>query len=88
MSDYNQAINLNPKNTSAYNTNTVRQTWSLAGPSTGRARAWALRSPMSFWTRAWRGLVIPIHGLEQRGTRAKDWRSSPQIEVTSYESSN
>jgi hypothetical protein len=74
MSDYNQAINLNPKNTSAYNTNTVRQTWSLAGPSTGRARAGALRLGMNFWMLLSLGLAIRIHESERRGRRANDWR--------------
>src|ERR1700674_4404618 len=51
----------------------------LAGPSTDRARVGALRPPMSFWTQLSFGLEIQIHGLERRGRRARDWRSSLPI---------
>src|ERR1700730_5320028 len=47
----------------------------LAGPSTDRAPAGALRPQMSFLTLLLVGLAIQIHGSEQRGKRAKDWRS-------------
>src|SRR6266481_9686107 len=51
----------------------------LAGPSTDRAPAGALRPLMNFLTLLLVGLAIQIHGSEQRGKRAKDWRSSSHI---------
>src|SRR5258708_14893858 len=51
----------------------------VAGHSTGRAQGEALRPRMNFWTRLSLGSVIPIHGSERRGRRAKDWRSSSHI---------
>src|ERR1700730_16495765 len=51
----------------------------LAGPSTGRAVAAALRPQMNFLMLLSLGLAIQIHGSERRGRRAKDWRSSSRI---------
>ena len=48
----------------------------LAGPFIGRAQAEALRPQMNFLMLLSLGLEIQIHGSEQRGRRAKDWRSS------------
>jgi hypothetical protein len=36
----------------------------------------ALHLPMNFLVPLFTGLVIQIHGSEQHGRRAKDWRSS------------
>ena len=47
----------------------------MAGPSTGRALAEAPPQQMNFLTLLSLGLEIPIHGLERRGRKAKDWRS-------------
>ena len=52
---------------------------SLAGPSTGRARVGAPPPQMNFLTLLSLGLEIQIHGWEQRGRRAKDWRNSSRI---------
>jgi len=46
-----------------------------AGPFTSRAAVEALRPPMNFLTLLSVGLEIQIHGSEQRGRRAKDWRN-------------
>src|SRR5271166_3568720 len=51
----------------------------LAGHSTDRAAAGALRPQMNFLTLLLLGLKIQIHGSERRGRRAKDWRSSWRI---------
>src|SRR5215469_11157756 len=48
----------------------------LAGRSTGRAQAEALRPPTNFLTLRWVGLEIQIHGLEHRGRRARGSRNS------------
>src|SRR6201998_773411 len=48
----------------------------LAGLSTDRAPAGGLRLPMNFLIALFTGLAIQIHGSEQHGRRAKDWRSS------------
>src|SRR5271157_1797106 len=48
---------------------------SLAGLSTDRAPAATLRLPMNFLMPLLPGLAIQIHGSEQHGRRAKDWRS-------------
>src|SRR6516164_1035142 len=48
---------------------------SLAGLSTDRAPAAALRLPMNFLMPLFTGLAIQIHGLEQHGRRARDSRS-------------
>src|SRR5271165_158233 len=55
---------------------TVPQSLFLAGPSTDRAAVGRLRPQMNFLTLLSTGLAIQIHGSEQRGRRAKDWRSS------------
>src|ERR1700736_5818764 len=47
----------------------------LVGPSTDRAAVGRLRPQMNFLTRLLLGLVIPIHGSERRGRRARDWLS-------------
>src|SRR6516165_12532352 len=52
---------------------------SLAGLSTDRAPAAALRLPMNFLMPLFTGLAIQIHGLEQHGRRARDSRSSSGI---------
>ena len=49
---------------------------SLAGLSTDRAPAAALRLRMNFLMPLFTGLAIQIHGSEQHGRRAKDSRSS------------
>src|SRR5271165_3747676 len=51
----------------------------LAGPFTDRARVGTLLQQMNFLMRLSLGLEIQIHGSEQRGRRAKDWRSSSRI---------
>jgi hypothetical protein len=51
----------------------------LAGHSTGRALVGAPPQQMNFLTLLSLGLEIQIHGLEQRGRRAKDWQSSSLI---------
>src|SRR6266404_2966829 len=48
----------------------------LVGPSTDRALQGALCQQMNSLTLLSTGLEIQIHGLERRGRRAKDWRSS------------
>ena len=48
----------------------------LAGPSIDRVRVGTLRLPMNFLMPLLPGLAIQIHGSEQHGRRAKDWRSS------------
>src|SRR5271166_5190916 len=48
----------------------------LAGLSTDRAPAAALRLPMNFLMPLFTGLAIQTHAREQPGRRAKDWRSS------------
>src|SRR6476660_7862969 len=48
----------------------------LAGLSTDRVPAAALRLPMNFLMPLLLGSEIPIHGSELLGRRAKDWRSS------------
>src|SRR6516162_6111357 len=48
----------------------------LAGRSTDRAPVAALRLPMNFLMPLFSGLAIQIHGREQHGRKAKDWRSS------------
>src|SRR5580704_16593761 len=50
-----------------------------AGPFTDREAVGALRQQMNFLTPLSLGLEIQIHGSEQRGRRAKDWRSSSRI---------
>ena len=57
----------------------VLRSWYLAGPFTDRAAAGNLRPQMNFLTLLSLGLEIQIHGLERRGRRAKDWRSSSGI---------
>src|SRR5271167_4944364 len=57
------------------NTIVLRNSY-LAGLSTDRAPAAALRLPMNFLMPLLPGLAIQIHGSEQHGRRAKDWRSS------------
>src|ERR1700722_10938233 len=54
----------------------VRRNSYLARLSTDRAPAATLHLPMNFWTQLSFGLEIEIHGLEQHGRRAKDWRGS------------
>src|SRR5271165_949119 len=56
----------------------VLQSWFLAGPSTDRAPVAALRLQMNFLMPLFTGLATQIHGLEQHGRRAKDWRSWPR----------
>src|ERR1700704_4324560 len=51
----------------------------LAGPSIARAPAETLHPPMNFLTLPSLGLEIQIHGLEPRGRRARDLRSSSHI---------
>src|SRR6516165_1905386 len=51
----------------------------LAGPSIGRALAGALRPLMNSLTLLLIGLAIQIHGSEQPGQRARDWRNSSHI---------
>src|SRR6266436_2573852 len=51
----------------------------LAGPSTDRAPAGALRPLMNFWTLLLVGLAIQIHGSEQRGRKGNGWRSLSHI---------
>src|ERR1700757_4806509 len=57
----------------------VLQSLFLGGPSTDRARLGRLRHQMNSLTRLLLGLGIPIQGLERRGRRAKDSRSSSPI---------
>src|SRR5271165_3334289 len=59
--------------------NTVLRSWFLAGPFTDRAPVGALRLQMNFSMPLSLGLVIPTHGLERHGRRAKDWPSSSRI---------
>ena len=54
----------------------------MAGPSTDRAQVGELRQQMNLLTRLSIGLVIQIRGSEQRGRRARDWRSSSRISRT------
>src|SRR5580704_13157342 len=56
------------------NTIVLRNSY-LAGLSTDRAPAATLRLPMNFLMPHFTGLAIQIHGSEQHGRRAKDWRS-------------
>jgi hypothetical protein len=56
------------------NTIVLRNSY-LAGLSTDRAPEATLRLPMNFLMPLFTGLVIQIHGSEQRGRRAKDWPS-------------
>src|SRR5271165_3406964 len=51
----------------------------LAGLSTDRAPAAALRLQMNFLMPLFTGLATQIHGSERSGRRAKDWRSSSHI---------
>src|SRR5580692_12397994 len=60
------------------NTTILRSLYS-AGPFTDRAAVGALRQQMNFLTPLSLGLEIQIRGSEQRGRRAKDWRSSSRI---------
>src|SRR6266436_5135674 len=58
---------------------TVLRSSFLDGPSTDRAAVGTLRPRMNFLMRLSTGLEIQTHGLERRGRRAKDWRSSSRI---------
>src|SRR5258708_4551495 len=57
----------------------VLQSLFLAGPSTDRAAVGRLRPQMNFLMRLSLGLEIQIHGSEQHGRRAKDWRGWSRI---------
>ena len=57
------------------NTIVLRNSY-LAGLFTDRAPVKALPLPMNFLIPLFTGLAIQIHGSEQHGRRAKDWRSS------------
>jgi hypothetical protein len=61
------------------NTIVLRNSY-LAGLSTDKAPAAALRLPMSFLMPLFTGLATQIHGLEQHGRRAKGWQSSSRID--------
>src|SRR5580700_3749828 len=63
------------------NTIVLRNSY-LAGPSIDRVRVGTLRLPMNFLMPLLLGLAIQIHGSEQHGRRAKDWRSSLGIGET------
>src|SRR6516225_8239400 len=58
---------------------TVLRNSYLAGLSTDRAPVETRRLPMNFLMPLFTGLAIQIHGSEQHGRRAKDWRSSSGI---------
>src|SRR5215471_9113513 len=60
-------------------TSIVLQSLFLAGPFTDRAPVGAPRPQMNFLMLLLLGLVIQIHGSEQRGKRAKDSRRSLRI---------
>src|SRR6516165_11284878 len=57
------------------NTIVLRNSY-LAGLSTDKAPAAALRLPMNLLMPLFTGLAIQIHAREQHGRRVKDWRSS------------
>jgi hypothetical protein len=57
----------------------VLQSSFLVGPSTDKGAVGRLRPQMNLLTRLSLGLVIQIQGLERRGRKTRDWRSSWRI---------